>query len=352
MSPFAKYLMVAGPTGSGKTEFAVQVAERLDGEIINADSVQLFKDHIIGAAAPTTVQLNRVPHHLFGVLSGDTLYDVSQFLNRAKEVFAEVVSRGKLPIIVGGSNLYLQALLDGLSDLPKADEDLRSQLELKETAVLYSLLLEKDPERASELHANDRVRILRALEVTIKGGKPFSELVKLGRIEPLPSSALVVVVLRERNRLYERIRLRAGAMVQGGILEEVKHFTSVFGERWQAASSLGYAQCLKHLREGGSDEGLAEEIEQATRHFAKRQMTFWRNSPSKFGWKVRPSEEEDGHLIGDESGGRGRPREHREGFRALRLDCDEMVSELSSVLKRAPAAGGGSQHEVWYWHAS
>ncbi|MCI5064784.1 tRNA (adenosine(37)-N6)-dimethylallyltransferase MiaA [bacterium] len=337
-------LFISGPTGSGKSTLALRLAVECGGEIINGDSVQLYRDHEIGSAMPSGEEQAVVPHHLFGVLPGDADFDVKQYVELARSTIDDVSSRGARPIVVGGSPLYLQALLEGLSLLPAADSELRAELEQEETEKLHDKLHQLDSERAEQLHQNDRVRVIRALEVCLLSGKRYSELCRGGE-GGLPSSAMIVVPVWPREELYHRINTRAREMIQRGLLRETLGLLEQYGEHWRNVGALGYAQAVSAVQRSTGEEAfspeeqeaVAGEIAQATRRYAKRQMTFWRNGPSKLGWRGKsriPALEVGKGVIADHE-------------MALTVGMGEILRGLSEVPNREPASQRFLR-EVWY----
>ncbi|MCB0329131.1 MAG: tRNA (adenosine(37)-N6)-dimethylallyltransferase MiaA [Bdellovibrionales bacterium] len=350
-------LVLSGSTGCGKSELALALAERFNGEIVNADSVQLYKGHHIGAAAPEPKSMEKVPHHLYGVIPGNKSFDAKQYVELATQSVAGIRDRGRLPIVVGGSTLYLEALLHGLAELPAADEQLRGQLEKKKTAELFRDLEGLDPKRATELHPNDRVRILRSLEVSLLTGVPFSEQSSKRGPSPLSGNVLTIVPLWSRATLYERIDSRSRKMVQSGLIEETGALYQQFGEEWQCRGALGYQQTLAAILRDGEEridrEALVSEIAQFTRRYAKRQMTYWRNAPKKFAMDFEPKEAAQGvEQRGEERTDRGKPKEERKGFLAFHQSFEELVlavlARFDSYDERQVENEGGNTRAVMF----
>jgi tRNA dimethylallyltransferase len=344
MSHTPPYLVVSGPTGSGKTALAIRLARALGGEVVNADSVQLYRDHLIGAAMPSAQELNVVPHHLFGVLDGDTVFDIQQYVTIAAEKAEEIRARGNVPIFSGGSTLYLERLMEGLSELPPRDDALRRELEELSTEELWGRLVDCDLTRANELHKNDRVRILRALEVFLLRGVPYSTLSKHRRASLLPGHAIIVLPIWPRDLLYRRIEARSAEMIERGLVNETAKLLTQYGEEWQCRSAVGYQQVAQALEVYESDQerdNLIESISQATRRYAKRQMTYWRHAPKKFGWdEAFFSESEDEVQIvlrGEESGHEQRGvsrREKRKGVSTVVAPFSLLIERLRCALSR------------------
>ncbi len=289
-------IVIAGPTGSGKSELALQVCEQLGGEIINADSVSIYKEFDIGSAKPSGGELARVPHHLVSYLSPDQNCSAGAFAELASQAIAEISGRGKLPVVVGGTGLYLRALLSGLRDYGPGDsaaiERLRereAELQGDDLAVgLHAWLASLDQAAAAIIHPHHLSRIRRAIVVALSTGRSFGD--RNEREQPLLAMRSQVFWLHpERRELYAAIERRVTTMLQRGLVEEVEGIVSRWGRDISPLRSIGYAQVLA-LPVATRNETLHESIAQATRRFAKRQLTWWRNEPAKLGWQVRSPE--------------------------------------------------------------
>jgi tRNA dimethylallyltransferase len=293
-----RIVVISGPTGIGKSELAVDLAERIGGEIVNLDSVQIYRELNIGAAKPSSDLRMRVPHRGFDVASIAEHYDVAAYRAMATEAIAEVVARGNVPILCGGSTMYLTVLLHGLMQVERKAEsggDLLGSANLVSgvarrphlsAAELYAELAQRDPVRAAQLHPNDRQRVARAVELLDQGITP-SELQSKHQFSASFYDALLVVVTSERAEMYRRIDTRAQRMVDDGLVDETEELVRRFG-KVRALTSLGYQQVLDWNRESRAE--LIEQIAIGTRRYAKRQMTFWRNEPAKRGWRVSDAE--------------------------------------------------------------
>jgi len=269
------YLVIAGPTGSGKSALAHQLALAWNGEIINCDSVQLYKEVQIGAAKPSRQELEEVPYHLLDRLNYHEVYDARQYAEEAKELIDHIRSRQRLPIVVGGTGLYLRALWnENFHDLPK-DEKLRLELSVLTNEQLSRELQEKDPARAAKIHFNDRFRLLRAVElVRLVKGPVFSE----QQLEPTTrGDAFAIKMELPRKQLHQRIAARTEMMLQSGLIAEVQ---SLLAGGWpkdaKPLQSIGYRQVLDFLAGELDDKSLQEKIIFATRQYAKRQETWFR----------------------------------------------------------------------------
>lgn len=264
-------LIIAGPTAVGKSEIAVSVAEACDGEIVGADAFQVYEGMEIVTAKPGEDLLRRVPHHLIGSVPASERYDVAQYLSEARDAIAQIRRRGRVPIVVGGTGLYIRALTHGLAELPGADPALRQAYEALPFEVLQARLLKADPGAAQTIDLKNRRRVTRALEVCELTGEPFTSFRR--QKEELPEGFSGVLLTRGREELYRRIDERVGAMFEAGLLEEVRRLTQLGPT---AAQAIGIAQARACLRGEMTEREARESIASATRRFAKRQLTWFR----------------------------------------------------------------------------
>jgi tRNA dimethylallyltransferase len=269
-----EYLVIAGPTASGKSALAMELAQRFRGEIINCDSVQLYRGFNIGSAKPTAEEQALIPHHLLDVVNADENYDARCFAEDTEALIKKIRGHDRLPIVVGGTGLYLRALWkENWHDLPKS-EDLRKELERWTNEELHLRLHEIDPERAAQLHRNDRFRLQRAVEIATLTGKPLSA--------QTPKSderrrAFAIRVLCPRPVLQERSRLRVEQMLQAGLVDEVRQLLAAgVDPQSKPMQSIGYAQVVEFLEGRIVEADLPEQIQIATRQYAKRQETWFR----------------------------------------------------------------------------
>lgn len=288
MSEKIKILCVVGPTASGKTSLSVELAKALKGEIINADSMQIYKGISIASAAPTEDEKQGVPHHLFEFLSPDNNFTVADYVELAHKTIADVVSRNKLPVIVGGTGLYINSLIDNVKFLgDAANIELRESLAKESEQVgseeMYKRLVSLDPEAAKKIHPNDARRIIRALELSLSGGLSKTEQNELSKKEASPYDVtLIGITYEDREKLYERINLRVDLMLENGLLEEAKN-------AYDNAISGGAVQAIGHKEFFGFFEGkitleeATENLKRATRRYAKRQLT-WFNREQRINW--------------------------------------------------------------------
>ena len=276
-----KIIVILGPTAVGKSELALQLAEQLNGEIVNADSQQVYRYLDIGTGKPAPEDRARLRHHLIDVVNPDEEFNAAMFRHLASEVIYQIGDRRRNAIVCGGTGLYLKALTRGLFEGPGQDLDLRRKLE-KEIAEdglppLYRRLVEIDPTVTSTIHPNDRLRTVRALEVYQLTGKPISQWQQEHRFAEQPFEVLKIGLNCERAELYNRIDRRSAAMVAAGFLDEVRGLAARgYSLDVKPLRSVGYAQMGKVIRGAIGLDAALEEMQQETRHLAKRQLTWFR----------------------------------------------------------------------------
>jgi len=269
-------LIIAGPTGSGKSELAIKLADQLNGEIINADSVAIYKYFDIGTAKPTLQQQQGIPHHLFDILEPQDELDAARYSQMCLKVIDEIKCRKKLSIVVGGSGLYLRALIgQNFHDLPH-DETLRRQISELPSEHLHAKLSECDPVRSTEIHPHDHFRLARAIEIFSLTGKTMSELKAIApKKEAL--AATMIILEPERKVLHERIANRTTSMIQQGLVTEVEELLRKgISESCKPFQSIGYKQVLSHLSGEFQIAELHQRILFATRQYAKSQVTWFK----------------------------------------------------------------------------
>ena len=274
-------LVVLGPTAVGKSSLAMRLARELDGEILNADALQVYRELELGTDKPTAEMRAEVRHHLVDILDPAEPYSAGDFARLAREAIRDVGSRGKLPIVVGGSGLYLKALLEGLSPLPRRDEDLRARLKervrLEGPETLHAELAMVDPTTASRVEPRDRQRIVRALEVYAVSGRPMSALWAEKSPDFVPVEAVRLGLTLPRGILYDRIADRIRDMVDQGWVEEVSALLDRgVDPSAPAFQAIGYSQIVHYILGRTSLEQAIETTLKATRRYAKRQMTWFR----------------------------------------------------------------------------
>ena len=276
-------VVILGPTASGKTALSLAIAQEFHGEIVNCDSVAMYREFNIGTAKPSVAERELAPHHLVDFV--DPTHDVTagEYARQARAVLSEIDSHHRMPIVVGGTGLYLRALLEGLFAGPERSEELRNKLRERATTrgsgYLYKILARLDRAAAKKVHPNDVPKMIRAIEVCIASRQKMSELWRQGR-DPLTGFRIVRIGLDpERAALYERINQRAAKMFETGLIDETQALFNKYGERARPLSSLGYRQGLQMLRGELTLEQALKAAQQAHRNYAKRQMTWFRREP-------------------------------------------------------------------------
>ena len=274
MTPGGPLLIITGPTAVGKTALSIQAAKALGGEVVSADSMQVYRHMDIGSAKVTRDEMEGVPHHLIDVLEPWEPFNVAVFQRMAREAVADIQSRGKLPIIAGGTGFYIQALLYDI-DFQKTEEvpEIRRELERlgaeRGADYLHRMLQEVDPEAAEAIHANNQKRVIRAIE--------YFRLTESERRKASPYDFLYYVVTMDRQALYGRIDLRVDRMVEAGLVEEVRRLKAMGCTRDMVSmQGLGYKEILDYLDGACSLDEAVYKIKRDTRHFAKRQLTWFR----------------------------------------------------------------------------
>lgn len=274
---------ILGPTGSGKTALSIALAEHLRGEIVNCDSIAIYRDFVIGTAKPTAEERARAPHHLFDTVDPTSYTTAGEYARQARAVLNEISSRGALPIIVGGTGLYLRALLDGLFAGPERSEELRERLrkgaEKKSPQHLHNVLQRFDAIAAQRIHPHDTPKLIRALEVCLTLHRPMSEQWAEGR-EPLHGFRIFRIGLDPvRPELYARINQRVVKMFEQGLIEETRRLLDKYGDSARPLSSIGYRQIVQLLKGELTSDAAIVAVQQAHRNYAKRQMTWFRREP-------------------------------------------------------------------------
>lgn len=276
-------VVVLGPTASGKTALSVALAERFRGEVVNCDSVATYREFEIGTAKPSPAERARAPHHLLDIVDPTGFITAGEYARLARQVLAEIKARKNMPIVVGGTGLYLRALLDGLFPGPQRSEELRERLrqrvERNGTDYLHRLLRRLDPAAAANIHANDIPKLIRAIEVCLASRQKMTELWKQGR-DPLTGFRILRLGLNpDRDALYARINQRAEQMFKSGLVDETRRLLAKYGEAARPLASLGYRQAMQLLRGEIDTKTAVQAAQQAHRNYAKRQMTWFRREP-------------------------------------------------------------------------
>jgi len=280
-----KVVVIAGPTASGKSGLAVELSLLLQGEIVNADSMQVYRYMDVGTAKPSPSERRAVPHHLLDVVDPDQEFNAALYRSLAIPMIRDVLGRGKVCFVVGGTGLYIKTLLGGLLQCPPADHVLRQQLrdqaEAQGLETLYKRLEELDPDSAKKIHARDRVRVLRALEIIELTKKPLSALVQGHGFQDSAFQALKICLQIDRKELYHRIDERSLLMVEKGLVEETENLLARgYSPDLKPMKSLGYRHAVRHLEGRYDREEMVRQLQLDTRRYAKRQLTWFRADPS------------------------------------------------------------------------
>ena len=280
-------IAVVGPTASGKTKLGIELAKAFNGEVVSADSMQVYKGISIASAAPTAEETCGIPHHLVEFLELGREFSVADYVNLAKEKINEIYIRGKTPILVGGTGLYVNSLIDGIDfSSENYDKEIRSHLEKEMedlgAEALLQRLAEVDEETAKKLHPNNRRRILRALEVYETTGITFSKQNELSRVGSVYDAVVIGVTYKDHEKLYERINLRVDNMLNSGLLDEAKTTLDLPNGKG-AMQAIGHKELHKYLRGEQTFDEAVETLKMQTRRYAKRQLT-WFNRNEDIHW--------------------------------------------------------------------
>ncbi|MEZ4754862.1 MAG: tRNA (adenosine(37)-N6)-dimethylallyltransferase MiaA [Bdellovibrionota bacterium] len=339
-------IIISGSTACGKTKLSLELANKFKTEIISLDSVQIYKEFDLGSAKPSQTELSARTHHLINYASPLDSIDPAAYSALVVEQINRLVNQGRLPILAGGSTLYITSLLHGLDDLPKASPEIRFELEKLENQELYTKLTQLDSERAAELHPNDRFRVIRAIEIKLIESQSDIKF-KKHNFSKNNYSAIILILCRQREDLYRRIDARVEGMLAAGLVNEVKLLCSKYEpENLHAINSLGYKQVLDFLKGELSEDQLAEAIAQQTRRYAKRQQTFWRNEPVKRNWLQFPEQGSQTEAILKSDFEPQRKTQVIKDFNVLNLNLNELEVRMRERLEQKP-----EQVEVWYLNA-
>jgi tRNA dimethylallyltransferase len=274
---------ILGATGTGKSSLALNVAEALGGEIVNCDSLQVFRHFDIGTAKLPVSDRRGIPHHLIDIVNPDEIFTAGEYSRRARETIAGISARGRLPVVCGGTGFYFRALVAGLFEGPERDAALRERLgarEKRRPGSLHRLLSRFDRDAAGRIHPHDVPKVMRALEVCLLAQRPVSALFRDGRNALRGYRTIRFVLQPDRERLYQRLDARCRQMFQGGLIDEVRHILSLgYPPSAKPFESHGYKQVLQLLGGELTLEGALELAQRNTRRYAKRQMTWFRQEP-------------------------------------------------------------------------
>ncbi|MBR2786810.1 MAG: tRNA (adenosine(37)-N6)-dimethylallyltransferase MiaA [Clostridia bacterium] len=278
-----KIIVICGPTASGKTALSIKLAKKINGEIISADSMQIYESMDIGTAKPTAEEMDGIQHYLVGCISPTVRYSVANFKKDALKAIEEILSKGKTPIIVGGTGLYVDSLVQGI-DYNEVETDLNYRNELEKIVEergledLYKKALEIDPLAMEKISPNDKKRILRVLEIYHSTGKTKTQQEVESKAKENQYDYVVFAINMEREKLYERINKRVDIMLENGLVGEVKELISKYNTMPTAIQGLGYKEVVQYLNNEISYDEMVEKIKQETRRYAKRQLTWFRRN--------------------------------------------------------------------------
>ena len=285
-------ITIAGPTASGKTALSIQLAKEIGGEIVSCDSMQVYKDMDIGTAKPTLEEQAGIPHHMLSVAEPWEDFSVSRYCAMADPVVEDILRRGKSPIIVGGTGLYMDALIRGNAFAPCPSTGRREELEALAASQGIEAVIEKlrevDPESAARLHPSDQKRIIRAMEVYLETGMTITEHNrKTQEIPPKYQPIRFALTDRQRQTLYDRIDRRVDAMLEAGLMEEIQGLLARgIPEKCTAMQAIGYKEFVAALHGESTLEEAAQQVKQSSRRYAKRQLTWFRRNPENI-WLIR-----------------------------------------------------------------
>ena len=276
-------IAVVGPTASGKTSMSIEIAKRFSGQVVSADSMQIYEKMNIATAKPTEEEMQGIPHHLIGFQPIDKKFSVAEYVQLANECIHKIHNAGDLPVIAGGTGLYIDSLLQNIQfSKEESNTEIREELtalfDEKGAEFMLDWLHKIDPETASRLHLNDKSRIIRALEIYKLTGKTLTEQKVLSRLEKSPYDVLYIGInYRDRNLLYDRINLRVDLMIENGLLEEAEEFYNISADK-TACQAIGYKELAPYFRGDATLEDCVEKLKLETRHYAKRQLTWFRKN--------------------------------------------------------------------------
>ncbi len=270
-----KYVIViTGPTASGKTKLAHRLALSMDGEIIMADSMKVYREADIGTSTPPLEYRKKVNYHLVDIIDPTQRYNLGEFYRSSLDIIERLHSQGKLPVVCGGTSLYITKLMEGLAKMPAVKDNIKEKLNQRESGELYKELQKTDPARAQKLHPNMKKRIVRALGIHRQTGKKMTTLLK--ETTPPDYDFIPLGIKWERDILYKRINKRVYDMIEKGLVEEVKKLSKKYSKTAPVFEGVGYRDVLKYLEGKISLKKAMEDIKQSTRNYARKQLTWWR----------------------------------------------------------------------------
>ena len=278
-----KVIVICGPTASGKTALSIELAKKIDGEIVSCDSMQIYKEMDIGTAKPTLEEMQGIKHYMIGIISPNERYSVADYKKDAKKAIKEILGKGKVPIVVGGTGLYIDSLIYEIEyqDI-EFDKEYREHLEkeVKEKGLeeLYNVAKEIDPEAIEKISKNDKKRILRILEIYHATGENKTEQERKSRQKEVEYDYKVYALNMDREKLYDRINKRVDKMIEEGLIQEVEKIYKKYNDFPTAMQGLGYKEVVEYLEGKLTKEEMIEKIKQETRRYAKRQLTWFRKN--------------------------------------------------------------------------
>lgn len=281
MNQKPKVIVICGPTASGKTSLSIELAKKINGEIISCDSMQIYKDMNIGTAKPTLEEMQGIQHYLLDFVSPDERYSVADFRNDATKAIENILSKGKVPIVVGGTGLYVETLINNIT-YPEIEIDLEYRNKLEKIVeeqglnILYEKAKKIDEQAMKNISQNDKKRIMRVLEIYHQTGKTKTQMEAESRMTPTPYDYCVFAINMDREKLYDRINYRVDIMINEGLIEEVKELLLKYKEFPTAMQGLGYKEVVSYLKNEISKDEMIEKLKMETRRYAKRQLTWFR----------------------------------------------------------------------------
>lgn len=303
-----KVIVICGPTASGKTGLSIELAKKINGEIVSCDSMQIYKDMTIGTAKPTQEEMQGIPHYLIDFVSPDERYSVADFQKDAEKAIAEILKKGKVPIVVGGTGLYVDTLIYHIQ-YPEIKTDLDYRKTLEEMIekhgldLAYQKAMQIDSEATMKISNNDKKRIMRILEIYHQTGKTKTELEAESRKEEPPYQYLVYAIEMNREKLYDRINQRVDIMIEQGLIEEVQELIKKYNYFPTSMQGLGYKEVVSYLQGNMTKEEMINVLKQETRRYAKRQLTWFRKN-KEINWinGLEPKEKNIQKILEDYSG--------------------------------------------------
>lgn len=293
-----KIIVICGPTASGKTGLAIDLAKKIDGEIISCDSMQVYQEMNIGTAKPTLEEMQGIKHYLLNVVSPNRRYSVAEFKQDAKKAIEEILAKGKMPILVGGTGLYLDSLTQGIEfEDTKIQEEYRRKLEERAknegVAILYEEAKKIDPEAIAKISKTDQKRVIRILEIYEQTGKTKTQLELESRKKEIPYDYHIFGIQWQREILYQRINQRVDQMIEMGLIQEVQELLKKYPVFPTAMQALGYKEVVEYLQGQVTKEEMIEKLKMQTRRYAKRQLTWFRRNKQIHWLEGQKSREEN-----------------------------------------------------------